>query len=127
MKHTVEHIKRSLRVLGGLAAVLGVLSVLGPNDVRCEPIKGFDSAATGGLGGEIVQVRSTKALNYELCRSYSFGQCNDHTPREIQVIGTIDFTGTEGEAKGRDANTAVPVRHLTSVSPSSYRENSYLR
>lgn len=101
MKHTVEHIKRSLRVLGGLAAVLGVLSVLGPNDVRCEPIKGFGSAATGGLGGEIVQVRSTKALNYELCRSYSFGQCNDHTPREIQVIGTIDFTGTEGRGEGQ--------------------------
>lgn len=60
MKHTMEHIKRSLRVLCGLAAVLGVSSLLGPNDVRSEAIMGFGSAATGGLGGEIVQVRSTR-------------------------------------------------------------------
>ncbi|WP_354129236.1 right-handed parallel beta-helix repeat-containing protein [Bradyrhizobium sp. i1.15.2] len=97
----MEHIKRSLRVLGGLAVVLGISSVLGSNNVRSEALNGFGSAATGGLGGEIVQVRSTEALNHELCRSYSFGQCNDNSPREIQVIGTIDFTGTEGRGEGQ--------------------------
>ncbi|UPK05638.1 hypothetical protein [Bradyrhizobium sp. 170] len=73
MKETMKHIKRSLRVLGGLAVVVGVSSVLGSNNVRSEALKGFSSAATGGRGGEVVQVRSTKALKYELCRSYSFG------------------------------------------------------
>lgn len=96
MKDTMKHIKRSLRVLGGLAVVVGVSSALGWNNVRSEALKGFGSAATGGLGGEVVQVRSTKALKYELCRSYSYGHCNDNSPREIQVAGTIDFTGTEG-------------------------------
>ncbi|MET4358957.1 pectate lyase [Bradyrhizobium sp. RT9b] len=100
-KDTMEHIKPLLRVLGGLAVVLGISSVLGSNNVRSEALKGFGSAATGGLGGEIVQVRSTEALNHELCRSYSFGQCNDNSPREIQVIGTIDFTGTEGRGEGQ--------------------------
>lgn len=101
MKDTMKHIKRSLRVLGGLAVVVGVSSVLGSNNVRSEALKGFGSAATGGLGGEVVQVRSTKALKYELCRSYSFGHCNDNSPREIQVAGTIDFTGTEGQGEGQ--------------------------
>lgn len=101
MKDTMKHIKRSLRVLGGLAVVVGFSSVLGSNNVRSEALKGFGSAATGGLGGEVVQVRSTKALKYELCRSYSFGHCNDNSPREIQVAGTIDFTGTEGQGEGQ--------------------------
>ncbi|MCK1551350.1 hypothetical protein IVB11_20405 [Bradyrhizobium sp. 177] len=56
----MKHIKRTLRVLGGLAVVVGVSSVLGSNYVRSEALNGFGSAATGGLGGEVVQVRSTK-------------------------------------------------------------------
>lgn len=115
----MKHITRSLRVLSGLAVVVGVSSVLGSNNVRSEALKGFGSAATGGLGGEVVQVRSTKALEYELCRSYSFGHCNDNSPREIQVAGTIDFTGTEGQGEGRVADTAVLVRRLIKVSPFS--------
>lgn len=100
MKDTMKHITRSLRVLG-LAVVLGVSSVLGSNNVRSEALKGFGFGAAGGLGGEVVQVRSTKDLNYELCRSYSFGYCDDNSPREIQVIGTIDFTDTEGRGEGQ--------------------------
>ncbi|MET4323542.1 pectate lyase [Bradyrhizobium sp. JR4.1] len=101
MKEAMKHIKRSFRVLGGLAVVLGAFSLLGSNNARSEAPKGFGAQATGGLGGEVVQVRSIEALNYELCRSYAFGHCNDNSPREIQVIGTIDFTGTEGRGEGQ--------------------------
>ncbi|MCS3765718.1 MULTISPECIES: pectate lyase family protein [Bradyrhizobium] len=101
MNDTMKHIRRSLRVFGGIALVLGVSSVLGPNNVRSEALKGFGVGATGGLGGEVVQVRSAKDLTYELCRSYSFGYCSNNTPREIQVIGTIDFTATEGRGEGQ--------------------------
>ncbi|MGR4932828.1 hypothetical protein ACIPUD_39695 [Bradyrhizobium sp. CAR08] len=41
MKDTMKHIKRWLRVLGGLAVVLGVSSVLGSNNVRLETLNGF--------------------------------------------------------------------------------------
>lgn len=97
-------------MLGGLAVVVCVSSVLGSNNVRSEALKGFGSAATGGLGGEVVQVRSTKALKYELCRSYSYGHCNDNSPREIQVAGTIDFTGTEGQGEGQRRACSAPYK-----------------
>lgn len=48
----------------------------------------------------MVQVSSLKDLTYQLCRSYSSGICNDDSPRVVQIVGTIDFTGTEGRGEG---------------------------
>lgn len=96
----VCRLKQSLGMLAGLAGIVGISCAIAASNPRWDSAQGFGAGTTGGLGGEAVQVSSLKDLTYQLCRSYSSGICNDDTPRVVQIVGTIDFTGTEGRGKG---------------------------
>lgn len=52
---------------------------------------------TGGEHETVVQVRTPAELRHQLCRSTNAqGTCTDDDARTVQVVGTIDFRGSEG-------------------------------
>lgn len=99
-RQAVCQLKLSLGMLAGLAGIAGISCAIAASNPRWDSAQGFGARTTGGLGGEVVQVSSLKDLTYQLCRSYSSGICNDDSPRVVQIVGTIDFTGTEGRGEG---------------------------
>lgn len=100
MKKSSNHLRSSWQTLGLLVAVFSASFASASDAQQLEAPDGFGAGTTGGRGGEVVQVSSAKDLSYQLCRSYRGGICNDNEPRIIEVVGTVDFTGTEGRAKG---------------------------
>jgi pectin lyase len=81
-----------------LAASLAALLLLAA--VRGAPpttVLGFGAGTTGGQGGTTVRVTTAEALKHELCRSLAAdGRCSDQEPRIIELVGMVDYTGSEG-------------------------------
>ena len=65
------------------------LTLYVPSPASYRTPQGFGHAVTGGAGGQVVRVTSPRALAQALSGS---------TPRIVEVVGALDFRGSEGTA-----------------------------